>query len=258
MKKKKNVKHSPKDGPIATHHQAFEEPTDQPPLLPRPFSSILPEHCGTPKREKSGVSFRPRTLIRGRGSRRKLAALNKIAAVFRYPLLFWRSRGADDRLLRRTSERILEIARARTSDDERGSSPFGREQAATPPYIFPLKPRAGFNGRNTGGEEERARGARRREASRRLHRRAQCVNVRAWRMKPREGFDRARIEDRFFLRSRFLGDILISYWKDSSGYFGITLVFLCVCVSYCLFFLQYLCCYEMEIINNCSFWKFIH
>lgn len=47
MKKKKNVKHSPKDGPIATHHQAFEEPTDQPPLLPRPFSSILPEHCGT-------------------------------------------------------------------------------------------------------------------------------------------------------------------------------------------------------------------
>lgn len=99
---------------------------------------------------------------------------------------FWRG---NDRLLRRSgAERILEIARARTSDDERGSSPFGREQAATPPYIFPLMPRAGFNGRNTGGGGKGAREARRREASRRLHRRAQCVNVRAWTMMPREDF----------------------------------------------------------------------
>lgn len=99
---------------------------------------------------------------------------------------FWRG---NDRLLRRSgAERILEIARARTSDDERGSSPFGREQAATPPYIFPLMPRAGFNGRNTGGGGKGAREARRREASRRLHRCAQCVNVRAWTMMPREDF----------------------------------------------------------------------
>lgn len=120
---------------------------------------------------------------------------------------FWRG---NDRLLRRSgAERILEIARARTSDDERGSSPFGREQAATPPYIFPLMPRAGFNGRNTGGGGKGAREARRREASRRLHRRAQCVNVRAWTMMPREDFlyPSSDIEDRgsifflFFLRN---------------------------------------------------------
>lgn len=125
---------------------------------------------------------------------------------------FWRG---NDRLLRRSgAERILEIARARTSDDERGSSPFGREQAATPPYIFPLMPRAGFNGRNTGGGGKGAREARRREASRRLHRRAQCVNVRAWTMMPREDFfyPSSDIEDRgsiFFLFLRNINVFLL-------------------------------------------------
>lgn len=125
---------------------------------------------------------------------------------------FWRG---NDRLLRRSgAERILEIARARTSDDERGSSPFGREQATTPPYIFPLMPRAGFNGRNTGGGGKGAREARRREASRRLHRRAQCVNVRAWTMMPREDFfyPSSDIEDRgsiFFLFLRNINVFLL-------------------------------------------------
>lgn len=175
-------------------------PTDQTTDLPRPeFSSLLPKHSHAPKKKKKEKKWRsfssthvhePRRdeFIRGSGrSRRKLEtarSLNEIAAVSRYPAVFWFPfwRGnvvAIDSSAAR-AERILEIARARTSDDERGSSPFGREQAATPPYIFPLMPRAGFNGRNTGGEEGAgAREARRREASRRLHRRAQRVNVRA-------------------------------------------------------------------------------
>lgn len=221
MKKKRKILNSPKDGPIATHLQVRRITNRSNPPLPRPFSSILPKHSreGAPKKKKKKKRrffscthvHEPRRdeFIRGSGrSRRKLAArsLNKIAAVFRYPAAFWFPfwRGnlnvvATDSSSAVRAERILEIARARTSDDERGSSPFGREQAATPPYIFPLMPRAGFNGRNTGGEE--AREARRREASRRLHRRAQCVNVRAWRMKPREDIE--DIEDRgstFFRR----------------------------------------------------------
>lgn len=151
---------------------------------------------------------------------------------------FWRG---NDRLLRRSgAERILEIARARTSDDERGSSPFGQEQAATPPYIFPLMPRAGFNGRNTGGEGKGAREARRREASRRLHRRAQCVNVRAWTMMPREDFlyPSSDIEDRgsiFFFSWEYkcflVGDVVI-FRKDMDIWGYCSFSFLIPCDIY--------------------------
>lgn len=189
-----------------SHSDAAPSPKDhqpiKPPIFLAPnflhFSPNILMHQKKKKKKKKWRSFSSTHVhepqrdefIRGSGrSRRKLEtarSLNEIAAVSRYPAVFWFPfwRGnlnvvAIDSSAAR-AERILEIARARTSDDERGSSPFGREQAATPPYIFPLMPRAGFNGRNTGGEEGAgAREARRREASRRLHRRAQRVNVRA-------------------------------------------------------------------------------
>lgn len=202
-KEKRKILNSPKDGPIATQLQVrrITNRSNHRSSSPRIFFTSPQTFSCTKKKKKKKKKWRsfssthvhePRRdeFIRGSGrSRRKLEtarSLNEIAAVSRYPAVFWFPfwRGnlnvvAIDSSAAR-AERILEIARARTSDDERGSSPFGREQAATPPYIFPLMPRAGFNGRNTGGEEGAgAREARRREASRRLHRRAQRVNVRA-------------------------------------------------------------------------------
>lgn len=176
-------------------------PTDQTTDLPRPeFSSLLPKHSRAPKKKKKRkkVAFlffhaRSRAAARRIHPRKWTIATEvgngaiveqnccrfPVPSRVLVPVLARKPERRIDSSAAR-AERILEIARARTSDDERGSSPFGREQAATPPYIFPLMPRAGFNGRNTGGEEGAgAREARRREASRRLHRRAQRVNVRA-------------------------------------------------------------------------------
>lgn len=264
MREKRNVKDSPKDGPIATHLQAFEEPTDQPPLLPRPFSSILPKHCGTRivvHQEEKKVAF---LFVHARSSAEEDGSWRRWRKLLPFSGTHCSSGGAD------SSERADSRNRARENERRRARvvavwPGTGGHPAVYLPFDATCWIQRAKHGRG-GGEGERstsARGVATPTPTRAVCKRSSVEDEAEGRFWSRA--DRGSI----FLQdmSRFLGDILISHWKGSSGYFGITLVFFCARVCVCVylialfrfsFFLQYLCCYEMEIINNCSFWKFIH